>query len=139
MRGARSAARAIIAWGMTDTHLLSSHPGRIPRQMATTIGLETANLAIEDRIMGPDGMRDFPSEIGPRLEQVAVPRDQLAVVAAHVRERPKAVKLRLKHKRRPVEGLRNAQKAHRSVGLQHAAWNRQHTHTDVTHELRPTK
>jgi hypothetical protein len=37
MRVGLSAARSIIAWGMTDTHPLSSIPDRrIPRHIATT-------------------------------------------------------------------------------------------------------
>lgn len=57
-------------------------------------------------------MGDFVRQLRPRLEHVAVARDQLAAMSADVRQRAEAVEFRLEQKIGMIERLRNPQQPH---------------------------
>ena len=60
-------------------------------EVGPPVGLETADLAVEYCAVSLHGVRNFLRELRPRFELMPVPRDELAPMAGHVRERAEAV------------------------------------------------
>jgi hypothetical protein len=79
---------------------------------AAAVSIQTDDLAIEHSAMRAHGVRDLFCEVRPTLERVAVARDELAVVAGHVRQRAEAVELHLVQSIGVIERLRDTEQAH---------------------------
>ena len=67
-------------------------------------------------------VRDFFGEVRPTLEPMAVARDELAVMAGHVRQRAEAVELHLVQPIRVIERFRDAQET-QSVAAGTKEWD----------------
>ena len=80
--------------------------------MGPAVRFEAADLSVEHRVVRSDRVRDLLGELRPALERVAVPRPQLAAVAADVSPRPEAVQLRLEGEVGMIERLRNPEEPH---------------------------
>jgi hypothetical protein len=62
--------------------------------------------------MGAHGVCDFFCEVRPTLEPMTVARDELALMACHMRQRAEAVKLHLVQPVGMVEWLRDPEQTH---------------------------
>jgi hypothetical protein len=80
--------------------------------MAAAVRLQATDLAVDHGTVRSDGVRDFLRELRPRLEQMAVPRYELAAMPGHDREHSKAVDLSSNHEIRMIKRLRNSEEAH---------------------------